>query len=86
MECSISDEFQWLTLSGGFDTGSRWFPNFRLGYRQNLAGTEKSYASLGMTMFKYVNLDIASALDSTKIDGRKLPESLMFSLGFQVSW
>jgi hypothetical protein len=82
----VGDEFQWLTLSGGYDTGSRWFPNVRLGYRQNLAGTEKSYASLGMTMFKYVNLDIASALDSTKIDGRTLPESLMFSLGFQVNW
>ena len=82
----VGDEFQWFTLSGGFDTGSRWFPNVRLGYRQNLAGTEKSYASLGMTMFKYVNVDIASALNTTKIDGRKLPEGLMFSLGFEVSW
>ena len=82
----VGDEFQWFTLSGGFDTGSRWFPNVRLGYRQNLAGTEKAYASLGMTMFKYVNVDIASALNTTKIDGRKLPEGLMFSLGFEVSW
>ena len=82
----VGDEFQWLTLSGGFDTGNRWFPNVRLGYRQNLAGTEKTYASLGMTMFKFINVDIASALDVTKIDGRKLPEGLMFSLGFQIDW
>ena len=82
----VGDEFQWLTFSGGFDTGSQWFPNVRLGYRQNLVGTEKNYASLGMTMFKYINIDIASALDVTKIDGRKLPEGLMFSMGFQIDW
>jgi hypothetical protein len=82
----VGDEFQWLTLSGGFDTGSRWLPNVRLGYRQNLVGTEKTYASLGLTMFRFINLDIASALDTTKIDGHKLPEGLMFSMGFQVNW
>lgn len=82
----VGDEFQWLTLSGGFDTGSRWLPNVRLGYRHNLAGTKKTYASLGMTMFRYVNFDIASALDVTRINGRKLPEGLMLSLGFQVNW
>ena len=82
----VGDEFQWATLSGGFDTGSRWFPNIRLGYRQNLAGTEKRYASLGMTMFKFVNIDLASALDTTKIDGRSLPEGLMFSMGFEINW
>jgi hypothetical protein len=82
----VGDEFQWLTLSGGVDTGSWWLPNVRLGYRQNLAGTEKGYASLGMTLFKYVNIDLASSLGVTKIDGRKLPEGLMFSMGFQIEW
>jgi hypothetical protein len=82
----VGDEFQWLTLSGGLDTGKAWLPNLRIGYRQNLAGTEKSYASLGMTMFKYVNIDIASALSATKIDGRRLPEGLMLSIGFQINW
>ena len=82
----VGDKFQWFTMSGGFDTGNRWLPNMRLGYRQNLAGTEKTYVSLGMTMFRYVNIDIASALDVTKIDGHKLPEGLMFSMGFQIAW
>ena len=50
------------------------------------AGTEKSYASLGLTMFRFVNFDVASSLDTTTIDGRKLPEGLMLSLGFQVNW
>jgi hypothetical protein len=82
----VGDEFQWLTVSGGYDTGNRWLPNMRLGYRQNLAGTEKTYVSLGLTMFRFINVDIASALDSTKIDGQTLPEGLMFSMGFQVNW
>mgnify|MGYP001813604574 CR=1 FL=1 len=82
----VGNDFQWLTLSGGLNTGKWWLPNMRLGYRQNLAGTEKSYASLGLTMFRFVNFDVASSLDTTTIDGRKLPEGLMLSLGFQVNW
>jgi hypothetical protein len=82
----VGDEFQWLTASAGYRTSSEWFPGLRFGYRQNLAGTEKTYVSLGATMFKVMNLDISSALDSTKIDGTKLPESLMVSIGFQISW
>ena len=85
-EDPVGDEFQWLTVSTGIETDSRWMPNLRLGYRQNLAGTEKIYLSLGMTIFEFVNFDIASALDATRIDGRKLPEGLMVSLGFQVNW
>ena len=82
----LGNDYQWLTVSAGYDTGNQWIPGLRLGYRQNLAGTEKTYASLGMTVFKYINLDISSALDVTRIDGKKLPEGLMASIGFQVSW
>ncbi len=82
----LGNDYQWLTVSAGLETGNQWIPGLRLGYRQNLAGTEKTYASLGMTVFKYINLDISSALDVTKIDGKKLPEGLMVSIGFQTSW
>ncbi len=85
-EDPVGDEFQWLTASVGYSTRNEWFPGFRLGYRQNLVGTEKTYASVGATLFKYVNLDIASSLDTTKIDGQTLPESLIASLGFQIAW
>jgi hypothetical protein len=44
------------------------------------------YLSLGVTAFKIVNFDIASALDTVKIDGEKLPQGLMVSLGFQITW
>ena len=82
----LGDRFQWLTLSGGFTTDSWWIPSARIGYRQNLAGTELGYVSIGATLFKYVNIDIASALDTVKIDGDKLPQGLMGSIGFEISW
>jgi hypothetical protein len=83
---ALGDRFQWATLSGGFTTDSWWIPSMRIGYRQNLAGTELGYVSIGATLFKYVNIDIASALESVKIDGQKLPQGLMGSIGFEISW
>jgi hypothetical protein len=82
----LGDRFQWLTLSAGFTTDSWWIPGGRIGYRQNLAGTELGYLGIGITAFKIVNFDIASALDTVKIDGDKLPQGLMASIGFQISW
>jgi hypothetical protein len=82
----IGDQYQWLTLSGGFTTESWWIPGVRMGYRQNLAGTKMKYLGIGLTAFKIVNIDISSALNSVKIDGRELPQGLMASIGFQVSW
>jgi hypothetical protein len=82
----MGDRFQWLTVSAGFSTDSRWLPGGRIGYRQNLAGTKLKYASIGFTAFKIFNFDIASALDTVKIDGQKLPQGLMLSLGFEIAW
>lgn len=82
----VGDEFQWVTASAGYNTSNKWVPNVRVGYRQNLGGTELSYASIGLTMFKHLNIDIASALDVTKIDGTTLPQGLMASIGFEIIW
>ena len=82
----MGDRFQWLTVSAGFVTDSWWLPSGRIGYRQNLAGTELSYVGIGVTAFKFVNIDISSALDTTQIDGKKLPQGLMASIGFQITW
>ncbi len=82
----LGDDYQWLTLSGGYTTNSWWIPGIRFGYRQNLAGTELGYVGFGMTLFKFVNFDIQSALDTVNISGTKLPRGLMASLGFQIAW
>jgi len=82
----MGDRFQWLTLSAGYTTESWWVPGVRVGLRQNLTGTELGYLSIGLTAFKIVNIDIASALDTVQIDGDKLPQGLMGSIGFQIAW
>jgi hypothetical protein len=82
----MGDDFQWLTLSAGFTTDSWWVPGARIGYRQNLTGTEVKYIGIGLTAFKIVNIDISSALDTVSIDGTTLPRGLMTSIGFQIAW
>ncbi len=82
----FGDEFQWVTLSTSLARDSFWLPNLRIGYRQNLAGTELGYLSLGLTAFKFVNFDLSSALDTVKISGTELPQGLMGSIGFQFNW
>ena len=82
----MGDRFQWATLSAGFTTDSWWLPGARIGYRRNLAGTELTYLGIGLTAFKIVNIDIASALDTVSIDGTTLPQGLMGSIGFQIAW
>jgi hypothetical protein len=82
----MGDRFQWLTVSGGFTTDSWWLPSGRIGYRQNLAGTKLRYLGIGVTAFKFLNIDISSALDTVTIDGTTLPQGLMASIGFQITW
>jgi hypothetical protein len=82
----MGDEFQWLSVSGGFTTERWWMPGVRLGYRKNLAGSELSYIGAGVTVLKFVNIDVASALDTVEISGMTLPQGVMASVGFQVNF
>jgi len=82
----MGDDFQWFTLSAGYSTESWWLPGVRFGFRQNLAGTELGYLAAGVTAFKIVNFDIASAVDTVRISGTKLPRGLMASIGFQIAF
>ena len=82
----MGDDFQWLTLSGGYLTDSWWLPGARIGYRRNLAGSELQYLGLGATVVKILNIDVASTFDTVSINGEKLPRGLMASIGFQIAW
>ncbi len=83
----LGDDYQWATLSAAWTRpDSFWLPNVRFGWRQNLSGTELGYLSVGATMFRYINFDISSALDTVKIDGTELPQGLMGSIGFHINW
>jgi hypothetical protein len=82
----MGDKYQWATLSAGYTTDSWWLPGVRFGYRENFAGTRMKYLGIGVTAFKIVNFDISSTFDTVSIDGQDLPQGLMGSIGFQLSW
>ncbi len=82
----LGDDYQWATLSAAYIDEDSWLPNIRVGLRENLAGTRMRYISAGVTLFKVVNVDLASAFESVKIDGDELPQGLMASVGFQITW
>ncbi len=86
VEDPIGDDYQWFTASAGYATDSWWLPGVRFGYRQNLAGTELSYLGVGVTAFRILNIDIASAFDTVNIDGEDLPQGLIASIGFDISF
>jgi hypothetical protein len=73
-------------VSGAVKTDKWWFGGARIGYRENLTGTKMKYVGVGVTMFKILNIDLSSAMDTVKIDGDTLPRGLMASIGFQFSW
>jgi len=82
----LGDDYQWLTLSAGFITSRSWLPNVRFGYRENLSGSRVKYLGAGLTMFEIINFDVATALESVRINDNKLPQGLMVSIGFQINW
>lgn len=79
-------ENQWGTLSTAYTFENIWFNNLRAGLSRNFAGNELSYVSAGVTMFRFLKLDLSSTLDETNIDGEKLPRGVAFSLGFNYDF
>ncbi|WP_421849292.1 hypothetical protein [Marinomonas sp.] len=66
---------------------SHWLPGLRAGVPQNMAGTELSYATFGLTIVKRLNIDVAVALDTVKDeDGDELPRSAYFSIGYDTAF
>lgn len=82
----VGDLNQGLTLAVGYKTQTPWLPDARLGYRKNLAGSQLSSVSLGVTFFNRLHLDVACGLESTDVDGSSLPRTLAFNLGFEMSY
>lgn len=80
------NETQWGSLSTSYDFENAWFNNIRVGASRNFAGSELSAASLGVTMFKFLNLDLSSTLSETRIDGEELPRGLAAAIGFNYAF
>ncbi|SMF25039.1 plasmid transfer operon, TraF, protein [Alteromonadaceae bacterium Bs31] len=86
VEDILGFEYQWLNLSGGYHTGSWIFPDLRVGYHQNLAGSELGYFAVGFTFLKYVNVDASLSPDSVKIDGTEVPRGGNISIGLNYAF
>ena len=82
----MRDHYQWATISAGYATGNWWIPGVRVGYRKNMEGSELGYLGAGVTLFKVLNLDIASTTESTRISGTDLPRGLIVNLGIEISF
>jgi hypothetical protein len=79
----LGDVYQWASVSASTQFNSWVIPGLRIGYSQNLAGTELSYYSVGMTLFKRAQFDVRWSSDSVEVDGSKIPRSAFFSFSIQ---
>ncbi len=82
----MQDEHQWLSISGNYSTDSWWLPSARMGFSRNLAGSGLRYVNAGVTLFKYINLDVASTLNTVKVNDKELMRGLNVSLGVQFDY
>jgi hypothetical protein len=86
IEDPMGDDFQWLTVSGGWNISNKWFRDARFGWRRNMAGSQLDYLSAGVTAFKWFNIDLALELDRVELKGDTVPRGLLLSMGFQVDF
>lgn len=83
-ETPAGDEVQWGVVSVAYAPESWWIPSIRAGLRSNMAGSELSYWTFGLTLFKGLTLDLAMSTDETEIDGDKLPRGAAANLAFET--
>ena len=82
----VGFENQWLHLATMYDFDNNIMPSLRLGLQSNLAGTQQSSLTVGMSLFKFVSLDLEYGLDSTSIDGSSAPRRFGIALGVEESF
>ena len=74
------DAYQWLTVGGAYRPPHAALPGWRLGYRQNLAGSEIGYITGGVTLFRVLTLD--AGMSTETVDS--VPRAFMFNAGVGV--
>ncbi len=79
----IGDPYQWWHLSATTFFNNFWVPELRLGYSQNMAGSELGYYSFGLTFFERASLDISWSDEKVEIDDSEAPRSAMLSFSIQ---
>lgn len=80
----LGNEQQWFSLAGSFSPPGWWVPGVRLGYQVNHAGSELSYYTGGLTLFRLINVDAAVANETVDVDGDEAPRSARVSVGLEL--
>lgn len=82
----MRDKYQWLTVTGGYASDSWWLPSARVGFSRNFAGSELSYLNFGVTVMKYLNIDVATTFDTVLLDGEELNRGVSVRMGVQFDY
>jgi hypothetical protein len=82
----MRDQYQWLTVTGGYSSSNWWLPSARIGFSKNYVGSELSYINLGVTVMKYLNIDLATTIDTVMLDGEELNRGVSFRMGVQFDY
>lgn len=82
----LGDEYQWLSAGAGFASDKWWLPGGRIGVRKNVAGSQLTYLTAGVTFFNFINLDVASTTETIKLNGQTVPRGAMANLSFMVAF
>jgi len=80
----VANDVQWMSVSAAYATSSWIIPGVRVGYRKNLAGSQLSAATAGLTLFKIVHLDVAYGLETIDVDGSPQPRMAQANVGLNV--
>ncbi len=86
IEDPMHDDYQWFTLTAGYAADSWWLPSARIGMSRNLAGTGLGYINAGVTVMKFINIDVATTLDTVTLDGTKRLRGANIRLGVQFDY
>lgn len=86
VEDPMRDRYQWFTLTAGYAADSWWLPSARIGMSRNLAGTKLSYLNAGVTVMKFINIDVATTLDTVTLDGDEVKRGANIRLGVQFEY
>jgi hypothetical protein len=80
----LGDEQQWFSVTGAFSGRGWWVPGLRLGYKVNRAGSELSYYTGGISLFRVINIDAAVSEQTVSADGEEAPRAARVSLGLEL--
>jgi len=78
---ATGDEYQWAEIALNYLSDSFFIPGLRVGLKKNMAGTELSYANAGITLFKYLNIDAGTTIDTVEVSDYRIPRSAYVNFG-----